>query len=121
MLVKINRYIKNIVLDIFLNIIYIKLKIISYLSMVFKDDLYNTISTLRENKNIDYQFFSNKLKESHNKWKEIHKELKGTQKILHNISYNYWKRSFASRELKNQSFNKNTLFFLRSFLFLFYL
>ena len=51
---------------------------------------------IRENKNFEYQFFSNKFKESHHKWKDIYKKLKDNQKILHNISYNYWKRSYQS-------------------------
>ena len=121
MLMKIVKYLKKKFLDRLSNIIYITINLISELSSIFKDDFYFTLSTLRENKNFEYQFFSNKFKESHHKWKNIYKELKDNQKILHNISYNYWKRSYQSRSLQNKIYNKNPLQFIRIVIFLFYL
>ena len=75
MLMKIVKYLKKIFLNRLSNIIYITINFISELSSIFKDDFYFTLSTFRENKNFEYQFFSNKFKESHHKWKDIYKEL----------------------------------------------
>ena len=105
-LTKIYLGMKIFIFNLFLNLIYLIISIFQFLNSIIQDDIYASIKILRESLSADILIEANRYIESREKWQRIYDKSKASNKVIHNISYNYWIRTYSARKFQDNLLKK---------------